>query len=85
VVNKLLNRKTYPQPDTLQAIARAFKLPIETVYRAAGLLPPETEAETFEAEVIHNLRLIKSPQRRNTAIKILKALIDEEEKGSSLN
>jgi len=45
--------KTYPQPDTLQAIARAFKIPVETVYRAAGLLPQENEAETFEAEIVH--------------------------------
>ena len=83
VVNKLLNRKTYPQPDTLQAIARAFKIPVETVYRAAGLLPPETESETFEAEVVHKLKLIKSPKRRRTAIKVLKALIEEEDSGAS--
>ena len=85
VVNKLLNRKTYPQPDTLQAIARAFKIPVETVYRAAGLLPSETETETFEAEIIHKLKLIKSPKRRKTAINLLNALIDEEESGNNLN
>jgi transcriptional regulator with XRE-family HTH domain len=85
VVNKLLNRKTYPQPDTLQAIARAFKIPVETVYRAAGLLPHETESETFEAEIIHKLKLIKNHKRRKTAISILNALIDEEESGNSLN
>jgi len=79
VVNKLLNRKTYPQPDTLQAIARAFKIPVETVYRAAGLLPQETESETFEAEIVHKLKLIKSPKRRKTALSLLQALIDEEE------
>jgi transcriptional regulator with XRE-family HTH domain len=85
VVNKLLNRKTYPQPETLQAIARAFKLPIETVYRAAGLLPRETESESFEAEIIHKLKLIKNPERRKTAISLLEALIKEEESGGSLN
>jgi transcriptional regulator with XRE-family HTH domain len=85
VVNKLLNRKTYPQPDTLQAIARAFKVPVETVYRAAGLLPQETESESFEAEIVHKLKLIKNPKRRRTAIKVLKALIDEEDSGSSSN
>jgi transcriptional regulator with XRE-family HTH domain len=85
VVNKLLNRKTYPQPETLQAIARAFKIPVETVYRAAGLLPKETEAETFEAEIVHKLKLIKSPERRQTALRLLKALIDEEENEGSLN
>lgn len=85
VVNKLLNRKTYPQPDTLQAIARAFKLPVVTVYRAAGLLPKETETESFEAELIHKLRLIKNPERRKTAIRLLQALIDEEDSKNSLN
>jgi len=85
VVNKLLNRKTYPLPHTLQAIARAFKIPVETVYRAAGLLPQETEPETFEAEIIHKLKLIKSPERRKTAVRLLKALIDEEENENSLN
>jgi len=79
VVNKLLSRKTYPQPDTLQAIARAFKIPVETAYRAAGLLPPEPKVETFEAEIIHKLKLIKSPERRKTALRLLNALIDEEE------
>jgi transcriptional regulator with XRE-family HTH domain len=85
VVNKLLNRKTYPQPDTLQAIARAFKIPVETVYRAAGLLPQETETDAFTAEILHKLKLIKSPKRRKTALRLLKALIDEEENESSLN
>jgi transcriptional regulator with XRE-family HTH domain len=85
VVNKLLNRRTYPQPDTLQAIARAFKIPVETVYRAAGLLPQESEVDTFAAEIIHKLKLIKDPERRKTAIRLLKALIDVEESGGSLN
>lgn len=85
VVNKLLNRKTYPQPDTLQAIARALKIPVETIYRAAGLLPKESEAETFEAEILHKLKLIKDPERRKTAIRLLKALMDEEENGGPLN
>ena len=79
VVNKLLSRKTYPQPDTLQAIGRAFKIPVETVYRAAGWLPPEPEEEAFEAEIIHKLKLIKSPKRRKTALRLLNALLDEEE------
>lgn len=83
VVNKLLNRKTYPQPDTLQAIARAFKMPVETVYRAAGLLPQETETDAFAAEVLYKIKLIKSPKRRKTALRVLKALIDEEENESS--
>lgn len=30
--------------DTISAIARALKLPPETVFRAAGILPPQTPA-----------------------------------------
>jgi len=82
VVNKLLNRKTYPQPDTLQAIGRAFKVPVETVYRAAGLLPEQPKTDTFMAEIVHKLKLIKSSKRRETALRVLNALIEEEENGN---
>ncbi|MEW5829096.1 MAG: helix-turn-helix transcriptional regulator [Chloroflexota bacterium] len=79
VINKLLNEKTYPRPTTLAAIARAFKIPTETAYRAAGLLPRVSESETFEAEIAHKLSLIKEPNRKATALRLLTALIDEEE------
>lgn len=79
VINKLLNGKSHPQPSTLSAISRALKMPIETTYRAAGLLPaaPDTD-ETIE-EAIHVLRNIQSTQRKATAIALLKALVTEEE------
>jgi transcriptional regulator with XRE-family HTH domain len=78
VINKLLNKKTYPQPDTLQAIARALKIPVESIYRVAGLLPEESETEAFTAEIVHKLQLIKNPKRRKTALRLLEALIAEE-------
>jgi transcriptional regulator with XRE-family HTH domain len=79
VINKLLNRKSKPQPHTLVAIARAFKLPIEIAYRAAGLLPPNTEGDETLEQLIHLFKSIQSPQRRTTAITLLKALCAEEE------
>jgi len=84
VINKLLNGRTYPQPETLQAIARAFKIPIETAYRAAGLLPKQSKIDTFKDEIVHKLKLIKSPKRRETALRLLDALIEEDENGKSL-
>ena len=78
VINKLLNKRTYPQPDTLQAIARALKIPVESIYRVAGLLPEESETEAFTAEIVHKIKLIKSPKRRKTALRLLEALIAEE-------
>jgi transcriptional regulator with XRE-family HTH domain len=79
VINKLLNAKSQPQPPTLAAIARAFKIPIETAYRAAGLLPPDADGDDATIELIHVFKSIQSPQRKSTAIMLLKALVTEEE------
>jgi transcriptional regulator with XRE-family HTH domain len=79
VINKLLNSKSKPQPLTLIAIARALKIPIEMVYRAAGLLPPSLDGDDTLEELIHTFRSIQSPQRRATAVMLLKALVTEEE------
>ena len=79
VINKLLNGKSKPQPMTLAAIARAFKMPMEAVYRAAGLLPPSVDGDESLEEVIHAFKSIQSPQRRATAVMLLKALVSEED------
>jgi transcriptional regulator with XRE-family HTH domain len=79
VINKLLNGKSSPQPVTLIAIARGFKIPPETAYRAAGLLPPNTDSDETTRELIHIFQSLQSPQRRATAIMLLKALVAEEE------
>jgi transcriptional regulator with XRE-family HTH domain len=80
VINKLLNGKCRPQPVTLIAIARGFKIPVETAYRAAGLLPPSNhDDDDTTQELIHIFRSLQSPQRKATAIMLLKALVAEEE------
>ncbi len=79
VINKLLNGKCKPQPATLIAIARGFKIPVEAAYRAAGYLPPSTDSDNAMQEVIHIFKSLQSPQRKATAIMLLKALVAEEE------
>ena len=79
VINKLLNGKCNPQPVTLIAIARGFKIPVETAYRAAGLLPPSNHEDDTVREMIHLFKSIQSPHRKSTAIMLLKALVAEEE------
>lgn len=79
VINKLLNGKCKPQPVTLSAIARGFKMPVEQVYRAAGLLPASLDGDEASQEVLHIFRSLQSPQRKATAIMLLKALVAEEE------
>lgn len=79
VINKLLNGKCKPQPITLAAIARAFKVPVEVAYRAAGLLPPSAEHDDTIEQVTYIFNSIQNPQRRSTAIMLLRALVSEEE------
>jgi transcriptional regulator with XRE-family HTH domain len=79
VINKLMNGKCKPQPATLMAIAHGFKIPVETAYRAAGLLPPINDRDDATQEVLHIFRSLQSPQRKATAIMLLKALVAEEE------
>src|SRR5215207_2271622 len=79
VINKLLNGKSHPQPATLEAISRALRIPIEIIYRAAGLLPSNPDHDDAVEEAIHVLKSIQSSQRKATAIALLKALINEEE------
>ena len=79
VINKLLNGKSHPQPATLEAISRALKIPVESTYRAAGLLPANSDTDETLEEAIYVLKNIHSAQRKATAVNLLKALIAEEE------
>lgn len=79
VINKLLNGKCRPQPSTLIAIAKAFKIPVETAYRAAGLLPHNPGLDDSAAEVMFIFNSLQSPQRKTTAMTLLRALFIEEE------
>ena len=79
VINKLLNGKSRPQPVTLIAIARGFKIPVETAYRAAGLLSPSSDGDESTQELIHLFHSLQSPHSKGTAIRLLKALLAEEE------
>jgi hypothetical protein len=52
---------------------------IETTYRAAGLLPSNSDHDDTLDEAIYVLKNIHSAQRKATAVALLKALIAEEE------
>ena len=79
VINKLLNGKSQPQPATLEAISRALRIPLETIYRAAGLLPASSDHDDATEEAMHIFKSIQNSRRRATALTLLKALIMEEE------
>ena len=79
VINKLLNGKCRPQPATLMAIARGFKIPVEIAYRAAGYLPASSDRDESTQELIYIFNRLQSPQRKATALMLIKALATEEE------
>ena len=44
-INKIESGADTPNPETISAIARAFKVPFTLAFRKAGLLPPELPNE----------------------------------------
>jgi len=56
VINKIENNASFPTPETLNSIATALKLPTETVFRAAGLLPPKPEIDQKIEDLNHLMR-----------------------------
>ena len=83
VIHKLLNGQSTPRPATLAALARAFRIPIERIFRMAGLLPEIPESDSLNEEVNYQFRQLRSPQRKATAIMLIKALISEEQQEQS--
>ncbi len=53
------------------AISRALNLPPETVFRAAGLLPPVDEDTQYQEEFFHLLSQL-SPQERQEILELLR-------------
>jgi len=52
-VTRLLNGERGVGENGLIAIAHAFKLPLETVFRAAGILPPQAPEDELMNEIMH--------------------------------
>jgi transcriptional regulator with XRE-family HTH domain len=56
VISSYVNQKRdKPDETILRMLAGAFKLPPETVYRAAGLLPPVSERSELVERILANL------------------------------
>jgi transcriptional regulator with XRE-family HTH domain len=71
VISRVLNGDRKPEPDTLIAIARALNLPPETVFRAAGLLPPVSPDTEYAEQILHLLRQL-SPQEQEEILELLR-------------
>ena len=71
-------------PETARTALRAIPLlcglvQVEIAYRAAGLLPAGADQDDTTAEVLYLFNSIQGPHRKATAIRLLKALVLEEE------
>lgn len=63
-VSRILNSTRKPGPEVCLAIARALNYPPETVFRLAGLLPPDPGTEPEEKEVLLLFRQLGAEQRK---------------------
>lgn len=53
VISRLLNGGRNPRPETIKAICKALGVPTEEGYRAAGLLPPDPDADPLRDTIAH--------------------------------
>lgn len=78
IISKIILQGSDPTPETLEAIAKAFKIPPEQVYRIAGILPPIPDEDPWIKEQEYKLRMI-SPKNRGIAGKLIDTLVQGEE------
>ena len=77
VINKIeSNLTTEPAAATLQAIARALKIPPEQIFRAAGYLPESSDLSADQERLLYLFKNL-SPEQQRYAVKLLEALGDE--------
>lgn len=59
-----LNRKRgKPDEDQLKAIAKALEIPVEEIYRAAGILPPEPEPDLLTKAIMYLVRDLENDEK----------------------
>ena len=52
-INHIINHRRKPSAEMLKAISRGLKLPVEEVYRRAGILSPVSENTKQKEELIY--------------------------------
>lgn len=74
IVSRILRGERSVGNDTLIAIAHALNIPPETVFRAAGILPPSAGPLSEEQQaVIHAV----SQVRDNKTLRMISAMLDQ--------
>jgi transcriptional regulator with XRE-family HTH domain len=76
-ISNYINGRT-PDEAALRKIAKAFKLPPETVFRAAGILPPAS-TDAWAETMNHKINQLTGV-RREMAERLLNTLLDEQDR-----
>lgn len=82
-VSRIISEIRSPGPDACTAIARAFGLPPEIVFRKAGLLPPAPQETTTTRELVYMfLQLDEDAQDR--MMQIARAFLEAKKEGVTI-
>ena len=79
IISRILRRERKPEADTVLAIASALKIPAETAFRAAGLLPPKPDEDPWVEQMDYKISKIRNPASRRMAEKLIDTLLADEE------
>ena len=77
-ISRILSGQRGAEGKTLRAIARALKMAPEDVFRAAGLMPDEPNADPWVDEMAYKLRLIPA-SLRPAAGKLIESMAEGDE------
>ena len=80
-ITRVLNREQGPGKVFLSGVARAFKIPIESVYRAAGLIPLASPNDEIIEEIKYIMEQLPSDERQDILEYIRLRLRLAEERG----
>ena len=78
-ITRIIKREQHPGPETCRSIARAFRLPPETVFRIAGLLPQQPDEPPTLREWIHYY-LQASDEDRERMLEVARTLSQKSQK-----
>lgn len=76
MISRVVSGQNRPGPDFCKAVARAFRVPDEQVFRRAGLLDPLLPPVAEEQEAIRILRKLPA-STRTTVMTMLRSLEEE--------
>lgn len=76
MVNALVNGQANPGLDSCQGIARAFKIPLEDVFRMAGILP----AQPKDRPVRERMRVVYEVDGDDLVLRLWRSLSPEDQR-----